>query len=491
MNDICKLGVVDTLLGLKNKKFSAYELAQSYIARINQYKHLNAYVEFDEERLLGQARKSDERIKAGEVGALEGLPVAVKDIFCTKGIRTTACSRMLGNFIPPYESTVTQKLWDQGAINLGKTNMDEFAMGSSNITSVFGPAISPWKANNSDKDLVPGGSSGGSAAAVSAFIAPIALGTDTGGSIRQPAAFTGTVGIKPTYGRCSRFGIVAFASSLDQAGVITRNTDDAAVSLRAIMGFDPNDSRSSNVDVPDLLSDLKHGVKGTKIGVPVDLMEQGGISSDVRNMWLKSIEILKNAGAVILDINLPHSSYALPVYYIIAPAEASANLARYDGVRYGHRAVDYEGLVELYSKSRSEGFGDEVKRRIMVGTYVLSSGFIDAYYTRAQKARTLICRDFGLAFESVDAILMPSAPTESFAIDSPQTDPVTMYLNDIFTIPASLAGLPGISIPAALSSNGLPLGMQVIGRHFEESCIFRVAKSLEQGVGLNFIPKGF
>jgi aspartyl-tRNA(Asn)/glutamyl-tRNA(Gln) amidotransferase subunit A len=412
-------------------------------------------------------------------------------LFCTKGVRTTSCSKILSNFVPTYESTVSGNVSSYGTIMLGKTNMDEFAMGSSNMTSYFGNVISPWKGMNGE-DLTPGGSSGGSSAAVSSFMAMASLGSDTGGSVRQPAAFTGLVGVKPTYGRCSRYGMIAFASSLDQAGVFTRTVEDSALMLEAMMGFDPKDSTSLDAPVPELRSATTSSIKEMKIGVPYDLMKQKGISEEIITMWNDSIEILKAEGAEIIDISLPNSKYALPVYYVIAPAEASSNLSRYDGVRYGLR-IEKESmnLDEMYELTRSEGFGNEVKRRIMIGTYVLSSGFIDAYYTKAQRVRRLIANDFKTAFANVEAILMPTAPTEAFALSVKQDNPVTMYLNDIFTIPSSLAGLPCMSVPAAMSKNNLPLGMQVITDKMDEYNMLKVAAAIEKNVKLNFTPRGF
>lgn len=491
-DELFQLTIVGALNGLKSKKFSSTELVRSHISQIEKYQHLNAYITNTFDQALDSAAKADQNYKNNAERKLEGIPVAVKDLFCTKGILSTAGSKMLSNYVPIYESTVSQNIANHGTIMLGKANMDEFAMGSANITSYFGNVINPWKANNSSIDLVPGGSSGGSAAAVSAYLAMAALGSDTGGSVRQPAAFTGTVGIKPTYGRCSRYGMIAFASSLDQAGVFTRSVEDAAVMLEAMMGFDEKDSTSVDIKTPELHSSCQKSVKGLKVGVPVDLMKQEGVDPDIIKMWQNSIEIFKKEGGEIVEITLPHSKYALAAYYVIAPAEASSNLARYDGVRYGLR-VEKEGISvdEMYIMTRSEGFGAEVKRRIMIGTHVLSSAFIDAYYLKAQKIRRLIANDFKKAFEQADIILLPSAPSPAFEIGKKQDNPITMYLNDIFTIPASLAGLPCISVPAGLSSEGLPLGMQVIGHAFDEYNTLRGAAALERAVGISFKARGY
>lgn len=491
MSELTNITISEALNGLKSKKFSAVELVEAHLRQMEKHRNLNAYILETPEIALTMARESDKRIASGTSKKLDGIPVGVKDLFCTKDVRTTACSKILENFVPTYESTVSANIASHGTVMLGKTNMDEFAMGSSNMTSFFGNVISPWKGSNGEA-LVPGGSSGGSSASVSAHMAMAALGSDTGGSVRQPAAFTGLVGMKPTYGRCSRYGMVAFASSLDQAGILTRSVEDAALMLEAMMGFDPKDSTSLNIPVPELRSSCEKPVSGMRIGVPRDLMNQEGISSDIIKMWEDSINILKSQGADIKDISLPNSKYALPVYYVLAPAEASSNLSRYDGVRYGLREErDGMSLEEMYEITRSSGFGAEVKRRIMIGAYVLSSGFFDAYYLKAQKVRRLISNDFDNAFAEVDAILLPSAPTEAFALDVKQDNPVTMYLNDIFTIPSSLAGLPAISVPAAMSKNNLPLGMQVVGHKLDEYNVFRVAAAIERGVNIDFTPKGF
>ncbi len=492
MTELNKLTISSALKGLKTKQFSAQELTKAHINQIQKHKSLNAFITETFDQAILFAKKADERIAKGEGRRLEGIPVGVKDLFCTEGVRTTAGSKMLASFTPPYESTVSQNIANQGTILLGKLNMDEFAMGSSNMTSYFGNVISPWKATGSNEDLVPGGSSGGSAAAVASFMAMATLGSDTGGSVRQPAAFTGTVGIKPTYGRCSRYGMVGFASSLDQAGVFTRSVEDSAIMLEAMMGFDPKDSTSVNLPVPDLISSINKPVKGMRIGIPRDLMEEKGVSGEILNMWNKSIEWLKNQGVEVVDISLKHAKYGLATYYIIAPAEASSNLSRYDGVRYGLR-VEQENmsLDDMYELTRSSGFGEEVKRRIMIGTYLLSAGFFDAYYTKSQKMRKLIANDFSEAFTKVDAIVLPSAPTGAFSINGVSDDPVTMYLNDIFTIPASLAGLPCISVPASLNAQGLPLGMQVIGKPFDEATVLQIASAIERSCNIKFIPGGF
>ena len=476
MTKISNLGVVETLDGLNKKEFSSLELINEYLQLIDSDKELNAFIHFNEEKSLSLAKLSDERRSKNEALPLDGLPIAVKDIFCVNGERTSACSKILENFIPNYESTVTSKLWQAGGIYIGKTSMDEFAMGSSNETSYFGNVVNPWSKNG--EKLVPGGSSGGSASAVAAKLAPIALGTDTGGSIRQPASFCGTVGIKPTYGRCSRWGIIAFASSLDQAGPLTRSVRDSAIILEHMSGFDNLDSTSVNIDVPKFISSCSKSIKGMKIGIPKEY-KINELSSEVENIWNEGIKWIQDAGADIIEVELPHTKYALPTYYIVAPAEASANLARYDGVKYGYRKEDIKDLEEMYSMTRAEGFGDEVKRRILIGTYVLSAGYYDAYYLRAQKVRTKIVEDFNRAFNNCDAILTPTAPTGAFKIGEKNVDPVTMYMNDVFTVPASLAGLPAMSIPSGLDSNGCPLGLQLIGKGFDEETLFSVGTVIE------------
>ena len=491
MSDLLSLSLADASAALKAKKFSAKELVQAYIGAVDKHNpKLNAYITTTPERALAGAEAADKRIASGSAGKLEGIPLAIKDLFCTEGVRTTACSRILSNFVPTYESSVTTKLWQAGAVMLGKTNLDEFAMGSSNTTSYFGNVINPWKADGSDKELVPGGSSGGSATAVSARMCLAATGTDTGGSIRQPAAFCGIVGIKPTYGRCSRWGTIAFASSLDQAGMFARNVRDAAIVQTVISGHDPKDSTSSPRAVPDFEKALTGNIKGMKIGVPREYRPDG-LDKEIAALWDKGIAWLKAAGAEVQEISLPHTEYALATYYIIAPAEASSNLARYDGIRYGLRVTPQSGaLNELYCKTRAEGFGKEVKRRIMIGTYVLSAGYYDAYYKKAQRVRYLIRQDFKNAFEKVDAILTPTAPSAAFAIGENSNDPIAMYLNDVFTVPTSLAGLPALSLPAGLSGSGLPLGLQIIGKAFDEETVFRVAGVMEEAAQFKALPKG-
>jgi aspartyl-tRNA(Asn)/glutamyl-tRNA(Gln) amidotransferase subunit A len=482
------LTLAEARAALAAKRISARELAEAHLAAIEKLKDLNAFITVTPERALADAAAADARIARGEARPLDGIPLAIKDLFCTTGIRSTAASRILGNFIPPYESTVSAKLWAAGAVCLGKTNLDEFAMGSSNTTSAFGNVVNPWRRRGDNRDLVPGGSSGGSAAAVAARLCLGATATDTGGSIRQPAAFTGTVGIKPTYGRCSRWGIVAFASSLDQAGPIARTVRDAAILLREMSGHDPKDSTSADVAVPDFEAVLGQGVKGLRIGVPKEY-RLDGMAPEIEALWQQGIAWLKEAGATIHDISLPHTRYALPTYYIVAPAEASSNLARYDGVRYGLRVEEGGDLDDLYEATRGAGFGAEVRRRILIGTYVLSAGYYDAYYLKAQKVRALIQRDFDEAYKTVDAILTPATPSSAFAIGDKQDDPVTMYLNDVFTVPANLAGLPGISVPAGLDASGLPLGLQVLGRAFDEETVFRVAAAIEAAAGFDALPQ--
>lgn len=488
MTELTNLTIAQARDGLAKKSFTATELTEAHIAQATNTQSLNSYIVETFDHARNQAAASDKRIQENNAGKMEGIPVGVKDLFCTKGFRSTSCSHILDGFTPPYESTVTTNLFQQGAVMIGKTNMDEFAMGSTNANSYYGPAINPWK-DNSGKDLTPGGSSGGSAAAVAAKSCMGALGSDTGGSIRQPAAFTGTVGIKPTYGRCSRWGMIAFASSLDQAGVFTRTVQDAAIMLEAICGYDTKDSTSANVATPHFESAITGNIKGLRIGIPKEYHAEG-TSRDIEKLWEQGKEWLQSQGAEIVDISLPHTHYALPTYYIIAPAEASANLARYDGVRYGLRVCEEgDSLDNMYAKTRAAGFGNEVKRRIMIGTYVLSSGYYDAYYTKAQKVRTLIIQDFNQAFEKVDAILTPTTPTPAFGVND-TLDPVSMYLNDVFTVPASLAGLPGISIPTGLSENGLPLGLQLISKAFDEETLFRVAGALEQAANFTHQPQG-
>lgn len=479
--------VAEALDGLKKKEFSAVELVSAHIARMEELRSLNAMITETAESAIEQAKESDARIAKGEMRPLEAIPMAMKDLFCTKGVRTTAASNILNNFVPPYESTVSAKLREAGTITIGKANLDEFAMGGANITSFYGPVENPWKSKtHPDKRLVPGGSSGGSAAAVAAGMSILATGTDTGGSTRQPASFCGIVGVKPTYGRCSRWGIIAFASSLDQAGSFARTVEDSARMLQVMSGYDPKDSTSANIPVPDFAGLLKHDIKGLRIGIPREYRVEG-TPQDILDIWEKGANLLKDAGAEIVEISLPHTKYAVPTYYIVAPAEASSNLARYDGVRYGLR-VDGKDLQETYEATRAAGFGREVKRRIMIGTYCLSSGYYDAYYTKAQKIRRLIANDFAAAFEKCDAILTPTAPSSAFGIGENSDDPIKMYLGDVFTIPASLAGLPGISVPAGLDDQGLPLGLQIIGKAWDEVTMFRTAYALEQAVGFTARP---
>jgi aspartyl-tRNA(Asn)/glutamyl-tRNA(Gln) amidotransferase subunit A len=472
---------------IRAKKISSRELTASFVAAIEKARPLNAFITEAGEKALAMADASDQRIAAGRMGALEGLPLAIKDLFCTKGTRTTAASRILGNFVPPYESTVTQNLWDAGAVMLGKTNLDEFAMGSSNETSAFGPVFNPWRARNSNANLVPGGSSGGSSAAVAADLCLAATGTDTGGSIRQPAAVTGRVGLKPTYGRCSRFGIVAFASSLDQAGPMTKTVRDAAIMLGTMASVDPKDSTSVDVAVPDYEKLLEGGIKGLRVGIPKEYRIDGA-PAEIDALWSKGADWLKAQGAEIVEVSLPHTKYALPTYYIVAPAEASSNLARYDGVKFGYRAPGARDITDLYERSRGEGFGAEVQRRILIGTYVLSAGYYDAYYSRAQKLRTLIKRDFERAFELCDVLLTPTTPGPAFGVGAKTSDPLEMYLQDVFTVTVNLAGLPGISVPAGLTENGLPLGLQLIGKAFDEATLLRAALAIETAADFKHSP---
>ena len=478
MSDITKLTAFDALKGLKKKEFTAVELTEAYVRNMENGRHYNAYITECADKAINQAKEADKRYADGTARALEGLPLGIKDLFCTKDIRTTAASHILDNFIPPYESTVTQHLLNDGAVFLGKLNLDEFAMGGSNETSYFGPVINPW---SKDKDLVPGGSSGGSAAAVAAHLCAASTGTDTGGSISEPAAFCGVTGIKPTYGRCSRYGIVAFASSLDQAGPIAQDVRDCALLLNSMAGFDDKDSTSCNLEVPDYTSFLNGDIKGLVIGLPKEYRPEG-LNAEVAAYWDKAAEMLKARGAIVKEISLPHTKYALATYYVLAPAEASSNLARYDGIRYGYRAeAQGEHLDELYIRSRTEGFGKEVKRRIMIGTYVLSAGYYDAYYLKAQKMRRLIYNDFMEAFKQCDIILAPTSPITAFPIgdESMLQNPINMYLNDVFTVSVNLAGLPAMSLPIGLAQNGLPLGMQLIGKPFDEGTVFKTAAKLE------------
>ncbi|MCD7108783.1 Asp-tRNA(Asn)/Glu-tRNA(Gln) amidotransferase subunit GatA [Rhizobium sp. DKSPLA3] len=491
MTELTHLTIAEARDRLAARDITAVELTDAYISAIDAANGaLNAYVTVTPEKARDMAKASDARLTDGKAGALEGIPLGIKDLFGTEGVHTQACSHILDGFAPRYESTVTQNLWNDGAVMLGKLNMDEFAMGSSNESSYFGPVKNPWRATGSNADLVPGGSSGGSAAAVAAFLCAGATATDTGGSIRQPAAFTGTVGIKPTYGRCSRWGIVAFASSLDQAGPIARDVRDAAILLKSMASVDAKDTTSVDLPVPDYETALGGSLKGMKIGIPAEYRVEG-MPEEIEALWRQGIAWLKDAGAEIVDISLPHTKYALPAYYIVAPAEASSNLARYDGVRYGLR-VDGKDIADMYEQTRAAGFGQEVKRRIMIGTYVLSAGYYDAYYLRAQKVRTLIKRDFETAFHAgVDAILTPATPSSAFGIADQElaADPVKMYLNDIFTVTVNMAGLPGIAVPAGLDAKGLPLGLQLIGRPFEEETLFKTAHVIEQAAGRFTPPK--
>ena len=482
------LTLVQARDALRAKQLSAVELTDAYLGAVESLNpSLNAYITITPELARRQAVAADAALATGQGGPLTGIPLAIKDLFCTEGVRTTAGSKMLDPFIPPYESTVSANLLRDGAIFLGKANMDEFAMGSSNVTSAYGAVASPWKrASCGNAVLVPGGSSGGSAAAVSARMALGATGTDTGGSIRQPASFCGIAGIKPTYGRCSRWGVVAFASSLDQAGPLGRTVEDCAILLGSMAGFDPKDSTSADRQVPDFAAACRRGVKGLRIGVPREYA-MDGMPEEISALWQQGLAWLRDAGAEIVDVSLPHTKYGLATYYIVAPAEASSNLARYDGVRFGARQ-DGVDLQDLYERTRAAGFGPEVRRRIMIGTYVLSSGYYDAYYLRAQKIRTLILRDFTDVFAKVDALLTPTAPSAAFAQGENMDDPVKMYLNDVFTVPASMAGVPAMSVPAGLDAQGLPLGLQVIGKPFDEETVFAVSAAIERAAGFSAIP---
>jgi aspartyl-tRNA(Asn)/glutamyl-tRNA(Gln) amidotransferase subunit A len=488
MTELTSLTLADARERLRRREFSAIELAQTHLAAMEKARALNAYVLETPDQALAMARQADARLKSGDARPLEGIALGIKDLFATKGVRTTACSHILDNFEPTYESTVSANLWRDGAVLLGKLNNDEFAMGSSNETSFFGPVISPWRRKGANTPLVPGGSSGGSAAAVAAGLCLGATGTDTGGSIRQPAAFTGIVGLKPTYGRCSRWGIVAYASSLDQAGPFARTVRDTAILLRSMAGHDPKDTTSVDRPVPDYEAALGKSIKGMKIGIPKEYRVDG-MAAEIDAVWDQGAQWLEAAGAEMIEVSLPHTKYALPTYYIVAPAEASSNLARYDGVRYGLR-VPGRDVADMYQKTRAEGFGKEVRRRIMIGTYVLSSGYYDAYYLRAQKVRTLIKRDFEEVFaKGVDAILTPATPSAAFGIgEKTGADPIDMYLNDVFTVTVNLAGLPGIAVPAGVSAEGLPLGLQLIGRPFDEETLFSLGQVIEDAAG-RFAPE--
>jgi aspartyl-tRNA(Asn)/glutamyl-tRNA(Gln) amidotransferase subunit A len=485
MTELIELTIAEARDKLAAKDITSVELTEAYLSAIDAFNpKFNAYVSVTHDKARAMAKASDARRASGKTGALEGVPLGIKDLYATEGDHTQACSHVLDGFKPRYESTVSSNLWAAGAVQLGKLNMDEFAMGSSNESSYYGPVVNPWKARDSNANMVPGGSSGGSAAAVAAFLCAAATATDTGGSIRQPAAFTGTVGIKPTYGRCSRWGIIAFASSLDQAGPITRDVRDAAIMLKSMASVDAKDTTSVDLPVPDYEAALGKSLKGLKIGIPKEYRVDG-MPDEIEALWKQGIAWLKDAGATIVDISLPHTKYALPAYYIVAPAEASSNLARYDGVRYGLR-VPGKDIADMYEKTRAAGFGREVKRRIMIGTYVLSAGYYDAYYTKAQKVRSLIKRDFDIVFaEGVDAILTPATPSAAFGIgdETLSNDPVQMYLNDIFTVTVNMAGLPGIAVPAGLSSEGLPLGLQLIGKPFDEETLFQTAHVIEKEAG--------
>lgn len=492
MESISQLTISEARDKLKKKELTSLEITQSCLKSIETSKILNAFSVITPEIALSQAKNADKRIASGDAPAMCGIPIGIKDLFCTKGVQTQAASHILDGFKPEYESTVTQNLWDEGAVMLGKLNMDEFAMGSSNETSTYGAVINPWRSAGSEVSLTPGGSSGGSAAAVAADLCLAATGTDTGGSIRQPAAFTGTVGIKPTYGRVSRWGVVAFASSLDQAGPMTKSVRDASIMLEAMASHDRKDSTSSNFPVPNFEAALTGDIKGKKIGIPNEY-RMDGMSEEIEKLWSIGAEMLRDSGAIVVDVNLPHTKYALPVYYVLAPAEASSNLARYDGVRYGHRAKlkVNDNIDEMYSKTRAEGFGKEVQRRIMIGTYVLSAGFYDAYYRKAQRVRTLIKRDFDKVFDDgVDAILTPTTPSSAFPLGEMNSkNPIEMYLNDIFTVTVNLAGLPGISVPAGIDVDGMPLGLQLIGKPWDEGELLNTAFVLEKALKFSDKPK--
>ncbi|MEZ5937120.1 MAG: Asp-tRNA(Asn)/Glu-tRNA(Gln) amidotransferase subunit GatA [Hyphomonadaceae bacterium] len=489
MTKLTQLSLSDAVDGLREKTFSSREITQAFLDEIDQSNpQLNAYVVVTHDKALAMADAADAKLGKGKkLGKLEGAPLGVKDLFCTAGVRTTACSNILGEFTPTYESTVTQNLWDQGAVMLGKLNMDEFAMGSSNETSRFGPPASPWRRKGTNANLTAGGSSGGSATAVSADLCLAATASDTGGSIRQPAAFTGTVGIKPTYGRASRYGMVAFASSLDQAGPLAKTVKDAALMLEVMCSADRKDSTSLHLDIPKWTKSVGKSIKGMRIGIPKEYRVEG-MPAEIEALWRQGIEWMEAAGATIVDVSLPHTKYALPAYYIVAPAEASSNLARYDGVRYGARQTGDGGLTDLYEQTRANGFGAEVQRRLLIGAYVLSAGYYDAYYLRAQKVRTKILQDFEAAFEACDALLTPTTPSAAFAYGEKSGDPVEMYLNDIFTVTANLAGLPGISVPAGVDAQGLPLGLQVIGKALDEEACFKVGSVIEQSAGFTARP---
>jgi len=487
MTKLTSLTLTGALAGLRAREFSSRELTSAHIEAIEASRGLNAFVLETPELALSMATASDERLARGQAGPLEGAPLGIKDLFCTKGVRSTAGSRILGEFTPTYESTVTANLWRDGAVMTGKLNMDEFAMGSSNETSAFGPVINPWRSRGTNQPLSPGGSSGGSAAAVAAELVLGATATDTGGSIRQPASLTGSVGVKPTYGRCSRWGVVAFASSLDQAGPLAKTVDDAALLLKSMSGHDPKDSTSLPVDVPDFPAFVGRSVKGLRIGIPREYRVDN-MPGEIEALWSQGVAWLKDAGCEVVDVSLPHTRYALPAYYIIAPAEASSNLARYDGIRYGAR-VEAPSLNDLYELTRAAGFGEEVKRRVLIGTYVLSAGYYDAYYLKALKVRRRIADDFDQAFAGVDALLTPTAPSAAFGLGDNAADPVAMYLNDIFTVTVNLAGLPAISVPGGLDAQGLPLGLQIISRALDEATMFSLAGALEKAAAFRARPE--
>ena len=487
MASLTTLTLKGALDGLAKGDFSSEEITRAHVEAVEAARALNAYVLETPEKAIEMARASDARRKSGDAGPLEGAPIGIKDLFCTEGVQSTAGSKILQGFKPTYESTVTTNLWRDGAVMLGKLNMDEFAMGSSNETSAWGPVVNPWRSKGGNAQLTPGGSSGGSAAAVAAELCLAATATDTGGSIRQPASFTGTVGIKPTYGRCSRWGVVAFASSLDQAGPMTRSVQDAAIMLTSMASHDPKDSTSLAVETPDFASFCGKSVKGLRIGIPKEYRVDG-MPREIDALWEQGIAWLKDAGCEIVEVSLPHTKYALPAYYIVAPAEASSNLARYDGMRYGLR-VDGANLTETYENSRAEGFGAEVKRRILIGTYVLSAGYYDAYYLKALKVRRRIADDFETAWQTCDALLTPTAPSAAFALGDRSDDPVAMYLNDIFTVTVNLAGLPGMSVPAGLDASGLPLGLQLIGRNLDEGTLFSLGSAIEKAADFRAKPQ--
>jgi len=486
------LSITDALTSLNKKEFSCSELLQAHIDVLDKHRDLNIFITETLDLAKDQAKNSDKKYANNTAGDLEGIPMAIKDVFCTEGVRTTNGSQILKNFIPQYESTVTSKLFQEGIVMLGKANMDEFAMGSANTYSSFGPTLSPWKETGSDEKFSPGGSSGGSASAVAAKIAMASTGSDTGGSVRQPAAFCGIVGFKPSYGRCSRYGMVAFSSSLDQAGIFARSIEDTALVSKITMGYDPKDATTAKIDLPDLTGAMKQSLKGMRIGIPKEYRSEG-LDPEIEKLWEESIEILKKEGASVVEVSLPHTKYGISAYYVIAPAEASSNLSRFDGVRYGMREFE-QGMTldEMYTATRSKGFGHEVQRRIMIGTYVLSSGSYEDYFVKAQKVRRLLAMDFKNVFENVDAIVTPTAPTAAFSLENKkQMDPIALYLNDLYTIPASMAGLPGISIPGKLNSKGLPLGLQIIANRFDEESVFRAAKNLERCFDFKESPKGY